>query len=239
VSGTEVGRSWRPGIVLAGGAAPSRADLDDAWPGWDAGTAFVVAADGGARHAEPLGLRVDRWVGDGDSIDPALLDELASAGVAIERVAAEKDESDAELALLAALAAGVDEVALIGGLGGPRVDHALANVVLLGHPALAGRTLRVYDEHAARISLLVAPGAVGGAVVGDFVGRIGDLVSLVPIGDSAIGVTTDGLRYPLVGEPLELGRTRGVSNVRTATRARVTLESGRLLVIETPANLRP
>jgi thiamine pyrophosphokinase len=244
VSGTEVGRSSRLGIVLAGGAAPSRADLDDAWPGWDAGTAFVVAADGGARHAAPLGLRVHRWVGDGDSIDPALLDELATAGVAIERVAAEKDASDAELAVLAAMAAGVDEVALIGGLGGPRVDHALANVVLLGHPALAGRTLRLYDEHAARISLLVAPdavapGAVGGEVVGDFVGRIGDLVSLVPIGDSAIGVTTDGLRYPLVGEPLELGRTRGVSNVRTATRARVTLEAGRLLVIETPANLRP
>jgi thiamine pyrophosphokinase len=201
--------------------------------------AVVVAADGGARHAAPLGLRLDRWVGDGDSIDPALLDELASSGVAIERVATEKDESDAELALLAALAAGVGEVALIGGLGGPRIDHALANVGLLGHPALAGRPCWLYDEHAARISLLVGPGADGRAVSGDFAGHIDDLLSLVPIGGSAAGVTTDGLRYPLNGEPLELGRTRGVSNVRTAGRARVTLESGRLLVIETPANLRP
>jgi thiamine pyrophosphokinase len=233
------GRSRRLGIVLADGAAPTRADLDSAWPGWDADAAFVVAADGGARHAAPLGLRLDRWVGDGDSVDPALLDDLSGAGVTVERVAAEKDEADAELGLLAALEAGVDEVALIGGLGGPRTDHALANVGLLGHPALAGCALRLYDEHAARISLLVASGEAGGAVAGDFAGRIGDLVSLVPIGGSAAGVTTDGLRYPLVGEPLELGRTRGVSNVRTAARARVTLESGRLLVIETPANLRP
>ncbi|HYK94929.1 MAG TPA: thiamine diphosphokinase [Candidatus Dormibacteraeota bacterium] len=229
----------RLGIVLADGAAPARAALDAAWPGWDAGIEIVVAADGGARHAEALGLRVDRWVGDGDSIEPALLEQLARAGVAIERVTAEKDESDAELALLSALAHGVDEVAVIGGLGGPRIDHALSNVGLLGHAALAGRPLRLYDEHAARISELTAPGAGGEPVIGEYEGRIGDLVSLLPVGGSANGVTTLGLRYPLAGEPLVLGRTRGVSNVRAAPRARVTLESGRLLVIETPANLRP
>ena len=65
----------RRAIVLADGAAPTRAQLDAAWPGWDAGIALVVAADGGARHATALGLRVDRWVGDGDSIDP---DDLAT-----------------------------------------------------------------------------------------------------------------------------------------------------------------
>jgi thiamine pyrophosphokinase len=229
----------RLGIVLADGAAPSRADLDAAWPGWAAGTVIVVAADGGARHAASLGLRVDRWVGDGDSIAPELLAELARAGTAIERVAAEKDESDAELALIAALAAGVDEVAVIGGTGGPRIDHALANVALLDHPALAGRPLRLYDERAARISLLVAPGPGGRPVTSGSTGRVGDLVSLVPVGGSAAGVSTEGLRYPLGGETLMLGRTRGVSNERTAARGRIRLESGRLLVIETPANLRP
>jgi len=208
-------------------------------PRWDAGTAIVVAADGGARHAPGLGLRLDRWVGDGDSISPELLVELTSNGVAIDRVAMEKDESDAELALQAALAAGIDQVVILGGLGGPRVDHALANAGLLAHPALDGRPARLYDEHAARISVLTAPDATGRSVLGDYSGRVGDIVSLVPIGQSATGVATEGLRYPLRGEPLVLGRTRGVSNERTATLARVTLESGRLLVIETPANLRP
>lgn len=229
----------RLGIVLADGAAPPRAELDAAWPGWDAGTAIVVAADGGARHAQPLGLRIDRWVGDGDSIDARLLDELAVAGVAIERVAAEKDASDSELALEAALAADIDEVAVIGALGGPRTDHALANLGLLWHPVLAGRAILLYDEHAARISMLEVPGAGGAPVSRDYAGRVGDLVSLVPIGGPAAGVTTDGLRYPLVREDLVFGRTRGVSNVRIAPRAQVTLESGRLLVVETPANLRP
>ena len=229
----------RLGIVLAGGAVPARATLDEAWPGWNSGAVFVVAADGGARHAAGLGLRVDRWVGDGDSISPALLQELAAAGVVIDRVATAKDESDTELALLAALAAGVDAIAILGGLGGPRIDHALANVGLLDHPALAGRPARLYDEHASRISLLVAPNALGGLAVAEYVGRVGDLLSFLPAGGSAEGVTTRGLRYPLADEPLLLGRTRGASNVRTGPVAWISLQSGRLLVIETPANLVP
>src|SRR4029079_4238031 len=126
-------------IVLADGAAPSRASLDAAWPGWDAGRELVIAADGGAKHATSLGLRLDRWVGDGDSIDPGDLAALAAAWVPVDRVAREKDASDTELAVLAAIEAGAGERTAIGGLGGVRIDHALTNVALLEHPALAGR----------------------------------------------------------------------------------------------------
>jgi thiamine pyrophosphokinase len=224
-------------IVLADGEAPSRAALDAAWPGWDAGLRSVVAADGGARHAAPLGLRVDRWVGDGDSVDAALLAALERGGTTIERVPAEKDASDSELALEAALAGATGSVAIVGGLGGLRIDHALTNLGLLDHPGLGGRPAFAYDEHAARLSMVIAPGPDGGPAHVERAGRIGDLVTLVPVGGDAGGVTTEGLRYRLANEPLVLGRTRGVSNVRTAPVARITLGSGRLLVIETPANL--
>ena len=73
-------------VILADGEAPTRSLLDRAWPGWDHDIALVVAADGGAAHAATLGLRVDRWVGDGDSVDPALLGLLAAAGVDIRRL---------------------------------------------------------------------------------------------------------------------------------------------------------
>jgi thiamine pyrophosphokinase len=75
--------------------------------------------------------------------------------------------------------------------------------------------------------------------VRDLSGRVGDLVSLVPLGESAHHVETQGLRYPLDGEPLLLGRSRGLSNVRTAAVARVSVGAGRILVIETPATLPP
>jgi thiamine pyrophosphokinase len=226
-------------VVLADGAVPERADLDEAWPGWDEGVALVVAADGGIRHAAAFGLAVDRWVGDGDSTVPEELEALAAAGVAIDRVAVDKDESDTELALLAAVAAGADVVTILGGLGGVRVDHAIANLALLQHPALEQREARLYDEGGARLSLLAGPDRHGLPGARELTGRVGDLVSLIPLGESARNVETDGLQYPLDGEALVLGRARGLSNVRIAPTARVSVGSGRLLVIETPANLRP
>lgn len=200
---------------------------------------MVIAADGGARHAAAFGFRLDRWVGDGDSIDPAGLGRLAATGVAIERAAADKDESDTELALLAAIRAGSDAVVIIGGLGGVRVDHALANIGLLRHPDLGGRPVWLYDEMASRISLISAPSPDGGAVSRTLHGREGDLVSLLPLGLAAEGVRTEGLRFPLRGEALSGGRTRGLSNVRSSPVASITLVSGWLLVIETPATVRP
>jgi len=221
----------RNAIVLADGTAPSRASLDAAWPGWNDGVDLVVAADGGARHAIALGLRLDHWVGDGDSIDPRDLESLAAAGVTVERVEREKDASDTELAVLAAIAAGAATVTILGALGGPRTDHALTNVALLEHPALAGHPSRLFDEHAARISLLTGPAEAA------LTGRVGDLVTLVPLGAAAVGVSTRDLRYPLRDETLEPGSSRGLSNVRTAPRAAVALREGRLLVIETPATV--
>lgn len=228
----------RHAVILADGGIPSREDLDRAWPGWDEHVSLVIAADGGARHARALGLTLDRWVGDGDSIAPADLEALAAAGVPIDRVAQEKDASDTELAVLAAIAGGAAELTILGALGGLRIDHALVNVGLLGHPALAGRVVRLFDERAARISLLEAR-AGQGRVDRQLAGGVDDLVTLVPVGGPAEGVTTRDLRYPLRNETLVAGSSRGLSNVRTAPRAAVSLRAGRLLVIETPATVRP
>jgi thiamine pyrophosphokinase len=218
-------------IVLADGAVPTRARLDAAWPGWNDGVDLVVAADGGARHAGALGLRLDRWVGDGDSIDPRDLESLAAAGVVVEQLEREKDASDTEFALLAAIAAGAATVTILGALGGPRTDHALTNVALLDHPGLAGHPSRLFDEHAARISFLAGPAEA------ELAGHVDDLVTLVPVGGPAVGVTTRGLRYPLRNETLEPGSSRGLSNVRTTPQAGVALREGRLLLIETPATV--
>jgi len=90
-------------LVVADGDVPGRAALDAAWPGWDAGVSLIVAADGGWDKAVSLGLRPDLLVGDADSLPEARFAALAAEGVPIERSPTDKDESDAELALLAAL----------------------------------------------------------------------------------------------------------------------------------------
>jgi thiamine pyrophosphokinase len=225
-------------IVLADGDVAPRARIDEAWPGWADPDAIVIAADGGARHAAALGLRATIWVGDGDSVVPEDLERLAADGAEIRRVAAAKDESDAELALMAALERGADDVVILGALGGSRVDHALANVELLAHAALAGRTAVLLDA-GARVSFVRAPGPDSAAIVRPLPGRIGDLVSLLPLGDGVEGVTTRGLEYPLRDEPLAAGPARGLSNVRRSADAAVTVRSGMLLIVESPATLLP
>jgi thiamine pyrophosphokinase len=223
-------------IVLADGQVGSRAALDTAWPGWLEPGARVVAADGGARHADPLGLVIDRWVGDGDSLGEDGIAELEAAGVPIERARPDKDESDTELAVLAALAMGATALTVVGALGGPRVDHALANVGLLSMPALEYLGVRLLAADA-RVRRLRAPGLDGGATLLHLGGRVGDGVSLLPIGADAEGVTTHGLVYALRDEPLLEGRTRGLSNIRERSDASITLRRGQLLVVETPATL--
>ena len=219
----------RHALILADGAVPEPAALDRSWPGWDDGIDLVIAADGGARHAAALGRGIDLWVGDGDSLGAAGIEALRAAGVPVELARVDKDESDTELAIVAAATAGASRVTILGALGGARVDHGLANVWLLAHRALAGREVALLDE-AARIRLLSAGRH-------DLGGRIGDLVSLFPFGGDAGGLTTRGLRYPLADEPLRSGPARGLSNVREAADAAITVGSGQVLVVEIAATL--
>ncbi len=221
-------------LVVADGDVAARAALDAAWPGWSDGVATVVAADGGYARAVSLGFPPDVLVGDLDSLAPDMAAAAAAAGTRIERFSPDKDESDAELALLEAVAMGAERVTVLGAFGGARLDHELANLWLLAHPRLARVDLVLLDA-GARARLVSAPGRAGGAVTQPLPGRPGAIVSLLPFGGDAEGITTAGLRYPLRDEPLRVGPARGLSNVRVAADASVTLRSGRLLVVERPA----
>jgi thiamine pyrophosphokinase len=54
------------------------------------------------------------------------------------------------------------------------------------------------------------------------------------VSGDAGGVTTAGLRYALQDETLRFGRARGLSNEVASLPARVSLDTGTLLVFETP-----
>jgi thiamine pyrophosphokinase len=218
-------------VLVGDGDVPERGALDVAWPGWAAGVGLVIAADGGAAKAPVAGLRPDLVVGDGDSLGPAGLAAVRAAGIAVELSPEAKDESDLELAAAAATARGARRVTVLGALGGARFDHALANAWLLAHPALADADVQILDANT-RLRLL---DATAGPASLELTGRVGDLVSLLPFGGDAEGVATEGLAYPLRGEPLRLGPARGLSNVRVVPLARVSLGAGRLLVVETHA----
>lgn len=221
----------RHAIVVADGDVPPRAALDTAWPGWDVGVTEVLAADGGFARAQALGLEPALLVGDMDSLPPGLLATAEAVGTPVLRVFADKDESDTELALLEAVRRGATRVTVLGALGGPRVDHALANVWLLAHPGLTGVDVILLDARS-RSVLVSAPGPDDTPVRRFLPGPPGAVVSLLPLGGDVSGITTVGLRYPLRDEPLVTGPARGLSNVRVVPDAAVTVRRGRLLVVE-------
>jgi thiamine pyrophosphokinase len=225
-------------VIVADGDVPERGELDQAWPGWADGVGLVVAADGGAAAADRLGLAPDLVVGDMDSIGPDRLARLRGAGVAIDVAPADKDESDTELAILAALARGADEITIVGALGGPRFDHTLANIGLLALEAVGDRPVELIDA-TARVTLVRAPDVDGRPVRRPLPGRIGAIVSLLPLGHDVMGVTTHGLRFALRDEALPVGPARGLSNMREASSSAITVGRGLLLVVESPATLLP
>ena len=186
--------------------------------------ADVIAADSGLTVASALGLGVDHLVGDLDSVDPVAVEAAAAAGTTVDRHPAEKDATDLELALDAALIRGARRLVVVDG-GGDRLDHLLANVLLLSSPAFAGADVEAFAGDA-RIAV-----ARGGDAV-TITGEPGSLVTLLPVGGAARGIVTEGLRYPLHAEELAPGTTRGVSNELLGAAGRVGLSEGTLLVVQ-------
>ena len=215
---TNIDRTDGACLVVTGGDPIPAGALQGLQPG-----SCVIGVDSGVAHALALGLHVDLAVGDFDSLDLGVLAEAERSGTTVERHPAAKDATDLELGLEAAVRHGARRVVVLGGHGG-RLDHLLANALLLAAPRFAGVVVeaRMGD---ARVSLARpgAPATVAGAV--------GATVSLLPVGGIASGVSTTGLAYPLDAEDLEPGTTRGVSNVVTDPGATVSLTGGTLLVV--------
>ncbi len=192
------------------------------------GDALVVAADSGLEHAQALGRRVDLVVGDFDSADPDAVAAAEAAGTVLERHPVEKDQTDLELALRAAIARGATRVVVVGGYGG-RLDHFLANALALAGPATDDATVQWVTEEAL-VTVVHSEAEISG--------EPGDLCSLLAVGGPAKGVRTRGLRYPLDGEALAPGSTRGVSNELTQPVAHVAVESGIVLAVQ-PSVVEP
>ena len=209
-------------LILAGGDQPDPALLDVHWPGWRE-VSLVVAADGGARHAAPLGLPLHQVVGDFDSLSAADADELEAAGVTIARFPTNKDATDTELALLAALDAGATEIALLCTWGG-RSDHAIGTLALLAHPRCGAAAVVILDEQT-RTQLVRSGAAI------TLRGEVGRIISITPWGGDAT-VSATGVRWTLDSALLVAGSTRGISNVATATESIITVHDGAVLVSE-------
>ena len=205
-------------VVVSGGDAPApRAAL--AVP---LGSP-VIAADKGLEHALALGVDVTAAVGDFDSASPEAVAVAEAAGVRVERHPEEKDATDLELALDLAMTMSPRRILVLASAGG-RLDHLLSAALLLASERYARAQIDAFVGEA-RVHILRGEREL------ELEGEPGELVTLLAVNGPAEGVTTEGLAYPLRGETLEPGSSRGVSNVFAVDRARVTVERGVVLAV--------
>jgi thiamine pyrophosphokinase len=183
----------------------------------------VIAADSGVDLALELGLAVSVVIGDMDSASPEALAEAERHGARIDRHPQDKDATDLELAMDLACANGADRIVVVGGAGG-RMSHLLGIAALLAGEKYAHVEVTwllpsadihvVSEQHPLTID-----------------GTASDLVSLIPIGCDAEGITTTGLRWRLTGDTLSGSASRGISNELVADCAGISVTAGTILVV--------
>ncbi len=185
------------------------------------GAELIIAADKGGAYILKAGYRPNLLIGDFDSLDYSIVQELKKAGTEILSYPAAKDQTDLELAIDLAVKKNPDRIDIIGGLGG-RLDHTLGNIGLLlralennieAHLLSEDHDITVINKE---MVLKREPGWA---------------VSLIPLTMKVIDVTTSGLAFKLEKAVLYSHNTRGIHNEFAEETAKIELTQGILMVI--------
>ena len=172
---------------------------------------FVICADSGYDNAKKFGIKADIVIGDMDSTKYSDIPE--EKRVYPKR----KDYTDSELAIMYAEEKGFESVLLFGMIG-TRMDHSLANIGMLSRLKNAS----IIDENN---QIYIAKDKFS------LNGKVGDIISIIPFCNDLLGVTTDGLDYPLCDGMIKCGTSLGVSNVMTKDNFSITIKKGTALII--------
>jgi len=198
-------------LVIANGEPPKKMRLQALLREAD----VVLCADGGANIALKHGVVPDAIIGDLDSIHAETL-------VKFHKVPTYRDSddetTDLEKAIAWAIKGKFDHVTVVGA-SGRRLDHSVGNLSVLAkfYPDAVVRFVDDFGEltYVGRDLTIEA--------------KKGETVSLIPL-SRCEGIVTDGLRYALNGETLELGVREGTSNVVTASPVSIKVKKGHLLL---------
>ncbi|MBR5155020.1 MAG: thiamine diphosphokinase [Clostridia bacterium] len=183
----------------------------------DFSNSFVICADGGMSHANALGIDVDVWLGDGDSLDNESIRAREKISFPVK-----KDNTDTDLAVELALKRGFKDITIIGGIGG-RLDHEFSHFCLLKKIVDSGASGQLVDEKNTvtikNCDFELNPD-----------GR--KYVSFFPFGGDVENFSVKGLKYEAEGIKLESNKAQASSNSFVGdTTAKITFDSGYVLVI--------
>lgn len=178
---------------------------------------IIVCADSGYDNCQKMNIVPHMILGDMDSVK-TIPDNLP-----LFRVPAEKDLTDTQLCIDYLYENGYHNIVLLCALGG-RSDHMFANLMLLGYAAEKG--VRLIIKNDTETVFLCEKDSV--LDICD-----GKTFSVFAVGSDCTGVCETGAKYPLENACIKAFSTLGVSNEITGKTAKVSVKTGRLMIVQT------
>lgn len=183
---------------------------------------MIICADGGAKHIINTGIIPDVIVGDMDSIPKDVLKTYENMNIKLYKHPVKKDKTDTELAVDYAIEHGSTEVILLG-VTGTRLDHTLANIMLLYKLLKNNIKAKIIDSHN-EISIIDKSGQIEKGIY--------PYVSLIPLTVNENKVTLKGFEYETYEEHFKLGSSYGISNSLVKDKGDVYIEDGLFIIIK-------
>lgn len=186
---------------------------------------IIIAADNGVSHCLKLDVEPNICIGDFDSISNKDLNTAKKLGWEIKRFPEDKNKTDGQLAVEEAINLGAETINIIAGVyGSSRFDHRIGNILLLASEFLASKDVRLVEKNI-EISL------INSNRTRILENHKDSIVSLIPLTNLVEGIRTKGLKYNLFAENLNIGQTRGISNIVIDDNSEISVSNGMLLII--------
>lgn len=185
---------------------------------------IIFALDGGLLYCEENGITPDYIIGDFDSLPEEKAVLLTNyPQECIRRLPCEKDDTDMLAAIKLAIENGIEDFAILGGLGG-RLSHTIANIQCLMYLKELGMTGVLLGKDTKAILLKNETYT--------FDGEDSGYVSVFAYSQNASGITLKNLKYELEDAVLTSSFPLGVSNEFVPGKtAEITVKDGMLLVV--------
>lgn len=197
-------------IILASGNVIKKEIFNEIYSKSD----FIICADGGLNYLDSLNVRPNLIVGDFDSVNINLLEKYKN--VITKKYPAEKNFTDTEIAIEEAIACGYNNITIFCATG-TRLDHTMANILLIERYIKNGISIRIVDNNN-YISILNKD-----IIINKLEGYF---LSIIPISEYIDGITLKGMKYPLLDVKVDRGSTLCISNEIIDDKAEILIKNG-------------
>lgn len=186
---------------------------------------IFIGADRGSLYLIEEGIMPTEIVGDFDSLSEEEWIKVSNLVENVEKVQAEKDETDTDLALLKALKYNPSEIYLTGVTGG-RLDHFEAAIRSMYRFQMENRKTKIKIINSHNEICILLPGKH--TILRDEKYRY---ISFFAYENEVENVTLRGVKYETTNETIEIGTSRFTSNELISELGYISFSSGICLMI--------